>query len=600
MNRSVAQVSAPTSTDPEDGPSPRMQRLVIGRVPDDFDATLDLPLGPWCFLGAEERAGDWANLDFSHTQSTREEFLSATSELHHVIARHVAVWARQLNELHGMDYSIHYWRIVLTPWIQCVSEAVWKRHHIIAKFVEAHEHRKLAVVLSDFDIFWEVRGSLDLWYDVMSGVPFNDWLSSVLLAEMAPAHWIIHRATPEVRMVGRKSPKTKPRTATGVRLREALYARRRCVRVPGFGPWNLLFDVFLSLLPSSAKRGSQAAFDDAGTREPRPTVDQHFDAVLTHVLTRTVPSCLVEEFDELDGIARKTKTKAGKLNIVGPVLALNEDLKYRIAHAADGGEHIVCSQHGGYGHRAFDLGTREIELRHTAFFTWGWNDPQGTQAKLVPLPSPLVSRLRDKHREKRAEGYLIGTADTGYGHRTFGTLQPLDILAYRQRKVDFLSGLNSSVRRHFYYRPHPYYPGTFEDGDFVKRILPYQKICGPEIAPKNLMKRLLSCRVAVVDHPITSICQTLAADIPTVAVWDPDHWFLAEVAQDVYAGMASARMLYTDPEQASKHLNEIWDDVDDWWRDPATRAAREAFVDRFARTSPIWWWHWTKAVWQIR
>ena len=41
--------------------------------------------------------------------------------------------------------------------------------------------------------------------------------------------------------------------------------------------------------------------------------------------------------------------------------------------------------------------------------------------------------------------------------------------------------------------------------------------------------------------------------------------------------LRNAKILFEDPILASKHLNEIWKNVDDWWESKNVKKARENF-----------------------
>ena len=46
-------------------------------------------------------------------------------------------------------------------------------------------------------------------------------------------------------------------------------------------------------------------------------------------------------------------------------------------------------------------------------------------------------------------------------------------------------------------------------------------------------------------------------------------------------------------------MNEIWADVEGWWRGEAVQSARHAWCRQYARTAMLWQWHWAKALWQL-
>lgn len=71
----------------------------------------------------------------------------------------------------------------------------------------------------------------------------------------------------------------------------------------------------------------------------------------------------------------------------------------------------------------------------------------------------------------------------------------------------------------------------------------------------------------------TTIVETLANNIPTIAFWNPKHWEQCPSSISIYKKLKKCGIVHECPISASKHLNEIWDDIDKWWKSKEVRMA---------------------------
>ena len=91
----------------------------------------------------------------------------------------------------------------------------------------------------------------------------------------------------------------------------------------------------------------------------------------------------------------------------------------------------------------------------------------------------------------------------------------------------------------------------------------------------------------------------MAANVPTICYWDQKDWPLCKQAVEQFDHLREVGILFDMPEDAAAHVNAIWNDVPGWWNSRAVRVVRRQWQDQYARTSPIWWWHWAVAIWKM-
>lgn len=79
--------------------------------------------------------------------------------------------------------------------------------------------------------------------------------------------------------------------------------------------------------------------------------------------------------------------------------------------------------------------------------------------------------------------------------------------------------------------------------------------------------------------------ETLEANRPTIAFWQEGLDHLVEEAIPYYELLINAGIVHLTPESAALKVNQVWDDVENWWKSREVQNARENFCHQYARTS---------------
>ena len=75
-------------------------------------------LGEWCRLYREKSI--WSNLDaeiLPFHWDDREKFRQDYGYANELHEKYLIQFTRELNQLHGVNYSIRYWRTIIGPWL---------------------------------------------------------------------------------------------------------------------------------------------------------------------------------------------------------------------------------------------------------------------------------------------------------------------------------------------------------------------------------------------------------------------------------------------------------------------------------------------------
>ncbi|MBT4933422.1 MAG: hypothetical protein HOL66_01560 [Rhodospirillaceae bacterium] len=569
-----------------------MRRIVLDRITNDFDPEHDLPLGPWNFLGAEDVYGGWENLPFVPTFDGSEKLI-ASDRCHLLIEHQILRLARILNERHGRQYGPLFWRIILTPWVITVVHQSWRTFIHARKFISRYGNEALSFPAYEKVVEWDFVDYEDFFYRGFSGLEFSAWFFSQVFQEMRPQAWKAINAPLSVPLPRKNAARVI--TSSGMvpvrRILRSHLDRLPFTNVIGVGFEKLLFSAFLKALPCRESPDKSILPRDS---DPETYFPAGYLAILNWLLDVAMPRPLRQDFEKFEKEAAKQKFKKGRLQIGAPD-AVNTKERFHVAMAAERGQKIIMSQHGGaYGTLRIIATAPHAEYPHHAFITWGWKRQEDHGCNALPLPSPFLSKLRDRHSSRDDSLILVGTRMTPGTPAIFSSPEPEEWLEYRRDKVAFVQALQSSARAALMYRPYSRADSALDDEPFMRG-----NVGDLNIQRGDLHEAMLGCRLLVLDHPMTTLHIAMAANVPTIGFWLDDAWPLCRQAEPIFGALRSAKILFDGPEPAAEHVNEVWGDVTKWWLDPFTRQARQDFCDQYALTSRTWWWDWLKAFYKV-
>jgi putative transferase (TIGR04331 family) len=112
----------------------------------------------------------------------------------------------------------------------------------------------------------------------------------------------------------------------------------------------------------------------------------------------------------------------------------------------------------------------------------------------------------------------------------------------------------------------------------------------------NLDSEILKSRLVVLYSYSTTMNLALAANVPTIVHVAPDRMIPKSEAEPYFSLLRKCGVIHDSPEEAAWHLNQIHENIEDWWASADVQKARKIWVQQFARTDRFWWWHWIKAL----
>ena len=562
-----------------------MRTLVLRGIPPDFDSNKHILFSVANFQESEqdyEKYKDHLSVNYTHSVTDNINIGKLTSQYALSL---IPEYAKQFNKRYQTSYTVSYWDIILYPWLVTVLQILYDRQLMVRKFISKYRDEPLEVNLLNDKISFAISDTAALQGTVQHDPLFNHWLLSRIFEEQIPSNWIANYSN---------EPKSNnyayvPRKS--IKQRVSVFAKRFELLLIGnvskvYGT-NVLERLFFSLvlkMKAPVESQPEKAITDSDFVE-----ELHWDFNAKQIIDRLLPSAKLK-LKHVDGY----KKAQGKIQIYSNDLYYNMGSKLKAAiHKAQKGL-IIPTQHGGYkyGIGYINAVINTIEVKKDFFFSWGLTDE--TNERVIPLPSPMLSKLLNRHKLMTNRIILVSSIANYYGSRYNSWLPPDYIFDYRNEKRIFINTLDDRYQEALYYKPYPEKRYSLRDITYFRKEYP-----GLNIVNKTLKKQMLKCHLMVLDHPGTTLAMSMASNTPTVIYFKPQHFPQVGNVKLLFDEFEVLNIYHTSAESVTLFINEHYNRIPEWWSSKPVQQARLKFMDEYARANKRWFSQWVKVIWGL-
>lgn len=262
------------------------------------------------------------------------------------------------------------------------------------------------------------------------------------------------------------------------------------------------------------------------------------------------------------------------------------------------GVNLLGLQHGGnYG---IVKGVEYIEkCEEDVFYGWGsWADHRSEGYRRGPSGKLYQYLSSDKSKD-----YIlfVGTyipTKIAEGSHLFNSR---DGVRYISWQLNFFKSVNQQIIPRMAVRNY-YVDGGWHLNERLEKEVP--GICITNKMHKNLEQvnfsardddfvvALSRCSMMICDHLSTTWLEALAADKPLLMFYPKDYYIYEESELPYIKMMEEAGILVHSPEEAAETLNQIADNIDEWWAEPARKRVVDIVKERYISLEKdiVKWW----------
>jgi len=550
-----------------------------------------LILGPWCLTDKRNieliKVNEHESVNSPWKPATKIK--EAACYCHNIYEDLLPRITEIMNSIHGVCLPVKYWRILLGPWLLYFIEVFYDRYERILSAAKNYPDFYTNSILPEYcDV--SSLNTLDFVENQINSDLYNLGIFSLILNEFFPENTKITK----IDLAGGFKRKNLGKISWRRKILNNL------LQIGGafFDSPIMLFDMYhvsiFDFIKLKIKAHYIGYFNSRYSNESNLVTTcseklrgaikitgfaDDFQLLLNKIIPRSIPMCYMENYKFY---RRQFKDKVKNTKVVGSSTGwyFDEKFKFFSAEAALKGAKTLEFQHGGGYGFLYSMPVESLAKEKDIFYSWGWNAPG---EKVAPLPSPHLSRLKNKHSKKEDNLLFVGTGMPRYHLRFHSLLFPEDMAGYFESKNIFFQNLNEQIKQSLLYRPYLYDYGWHEV-EIMKRIQPDIKI----ISRGKLTGWIKKANMVVIDHPHTAFLEALVINAPSVFYWDNESNLMRPEAEEYFDLLRKAGILFDNPSEAAEKVNEVFLNAKRWWMMSEVQQARIKFCQRYAYAKPDW------------
>jgi len=494
--------------------------------------------------------------------------------------------SRKLNELHKVDRSTRYWRILVGPWLGQFVLMLFDRWSSVQQAVKNYDLSGSIVLTGQ-----EERFIPNDMHEFNAFFPSDDWNHHIY------ARILEHFPTVPLYRDRRAVSSNPKRPASSLNVKTKI---KRLLE-PLVSHLGRLFSnerdaFFLSTyltireeIKLSVRLGQfprllrppmalKAAADHGRRRWAlEGGMESEFEGCLRTLLPQQIPRVYLEGYERLTHQTRMLPwPKRPKAIWTSNAFHSDDVFKAWAADKVENGAPLIIGQHGGnYGMGLWNwLEEHEIAISD-CYLTWGWSRP--SIPKLRPVGKIKYSEPL-KRLPERGSAILVTVMVQRYGNPTLSMYTSSQWLDYLRDQFDFVDALPVHIRNKLLVRlSQPDY--GWRQVDRWRDRYPMLEI---DDGLPDINKLIRRSRLYISTYNATSYLESLSMNVPTVIYWNPSFMETNACAQPYFDELRRVGIFHETPQSAALHVTRIWNGIDAWWRNLETRAARDRFVRQFA------------------
>lgn len=569
----------------------------------DYDNNQDsILLGDWCLKDLEDILGSVDKYNkVPYHWDDREKYAGDYIYLTELYEASLSQLARSLNTIHSTNYDITYWRTLIGPWLRYFIDALFDRYECVKRAKSAGSITKSTIYPynlddfcpADFVEFWN-----DFTTDEWNEVVFSECLLDLEIPYALSADSLALRKSTkrkdstsfdilktQLKKLSNVYSKLLGRLQSGpvivsayIPLKKVIKFHCRLKKLPYF------FNLDLEFLPSEK---------DISLREKLSNItlsSEGFKGLLARMIPLFIPKSYVEDFQKLRLNALNTLPKNPTSIFTANAYQADEMFKIWAAEKRSLGVPLIIGQHGGTFGMASVHQSEDHQIRiANNFVSWGWESE--VNDKIISLPSfQLSGRASINHNQNGSILHVLSSLPR-YFYQHYSMPVSGQYLLYINNQIKFLSGLERGALDNISIRLDASSLTRSWDTAKALDIAGYYSLV--DRSNDRLLSLLGNSRLCVCTNNATVFLETFALNFPTIIFWEPSHHEIRPDADPFFDMLEEAEILFYTPEEAAEKVNDVSNNINEWWFSDKVQSARKQFCQRYARVSTDWENEWS-------
>ena len=329
-------------------------------------------------------------------------------------------------------------------------------------------------------------------------------------------------------------------------------------------------------------------------------VEEQFLNLVNSLLPYYIPVCFVEGYKTLNRLGERYISKPAAILSTTEIYYRYESYKHWVAKCSEDGTKVLNLQHGGTYGLSWRSGDNFIERAPSdVFYSWGWKHPtyrlDDSQIKPMPVLPQFFALDRDVKPRNDSQRILFASNSMRTILREFGGIpnDPYNRDRYLSDQFSFYEQLPQDIRESLYIRV-----GELNKSSGTKLYKESWRKKHPSVLfdnrNVNFRTSLRHSKIFIVDHLSTTWLESLMIGVPTIIFVDKDDYDFTDEFKEIISMLNSVSIFHYSIEAAAKQVITINSDVSSWWRDERRADMVKNVLGKIAKQSEYLAYDWSE------
>jgi len=548
-------------------------------------------LGEWCKLFDKKDSLDdlsYKTLPFEWNNS--EKIYEAYTYCNLLYEKVLSNLTDKLNEIHKLDKSIDFYRVILGNWLVRFIHQYYDKYisimnatkydnlytyildqnqyyipHDIQDYIEKQAFSDLynLQLYSDIIKFTNIKYDIKITKEPIKNklnIDLNNTLNAKIFVNLSKVFKVISKVN--------------------------IFNKNRLVIVNPYFKYNKFYNIFVLFCKSKFKFifddfKYQVSFKNVVDKDLRKNLSldlglqNDFEKILSETIFNHIPTLFLESFNEFRNNVKVLNIPTMKYYYTAQALHANNIFKFFVAENLKKIS-ILTHQHGGAYGMDMKLFQEEYEKSISdTYYTWGW---KGDKCKSLPFPNHK-SKI---NQNQDAILFVMNNSPRYMYLFQFHAISSFVTGEYLEQAKQFLKTLKTKKIK------LRSYPGKGYNTFLSERLKEENFNITYDDFSKKFDTMLAECKLIVADHLTTTWLESLAINKPTVVFSSKKYTSFRKEVLPYIKKLEEAKILFFTPCAAAKHIDEIENNIDIWWKSNKVQSARIEFVEKYAYTTDKW------------
>ncbi len=546
-------------------------------------------LGEWCRWNDKE--GYWDGVDakiappYGIKKYQKKDDCYYINDLYELLLIELS---QNLNEVHSVNRSVRYWRILIGTWLHRFITISFNRWQTIQYAVDNYKIKETIIVeVPDFELVpLDYLGFANLnrvgnWDAAITACIIKEYTDIKYKVINVIDNKNIQQSKFTFKPKSTFKNKFKSMLVSGNRLLSKAFMRSHdaLIITSGLPLWQEIKLYWLLKQPPIPQRTLPVSIVKQvdGLRD-NFILENHgftgFEKFIRRTIQKQIPILYLEGYK---GLIRRTNSLGwpSKPKFIFTSNSFDNDELFKVwtAEKTELGIPYIIAQHGAnYGTGEYAPSENHEVSTADRYITWGW---RYNNKKHYPVSAlPYIGKTFP-HCDPKGGLLLV---ERGGGQREHPWDELFLFKEYLKEQYRFIDELSVKIQSQTtvrLYAAHLYL--SWSEDELWESKYPNINIDQGMSSMEDLIKQ---SRLLVYTYNSTGILESMAFNTPSIFFWDVEKWPFRDEAKKIFKKLTDVGIFHTSAISASNKTNEIWSDVEKWWSSDEVQAARMEFCNQ--------------------